>query len=51
MTIYHTFKVRKKTTINFDIIMVEEFMKLIRFWKCLPKGLKNFLPIFVETVA
>ena len=33
MTVYHTFKIRKKDITNFDIIMVEQFIKLMRFWE------------------
>ena len=42
MTVYHTFKVTQRVT-NLDIITVEQFMKLMRFWS-------NFVLIFVETL-
>ena len=48
MTVYHTFKVRKKTLTNLDIIMLVQFMKLMRFWEMFTSRLKNLLSIFVE---
>ena len=39
---YYTFKVTQRVT-NLDIITVEQFMKLMRFWN-------NFVLIFVETL-
>ena len=35
MTADHTFKVRQRTITNLQIITVEQFMKLMRFWEML----------------
>ena len=51
MTDYLTFKVRKRTITNHEIITIERFIKPTHFWEMFEYlgRLKNFLPIFVKT--
>ena len=45
MTVYHTFKIRKRIITNLDIITVEQFMKIMHFC-ILPIRLQNFADIY-----
>ena len=50
MTVYHIFKVRKRTINNIDIIMKHILWSWCVFGNSWPSHLKNLLPIFVETL-